>query len=219
MTRPGEQQAGTGTQRSHSSQLAHASSRKRLARDLSRNAARGGFTLFEMIVVLAVMAGALAMSWPAMARMYAHHRIRQSADLVQVRLMSARVHAVDTGLTYQFRFEPGGQRFIVVPFELDPSVAGGGQQTVMKHSGRLPAAVHFDGNSSGNSGGQQVPDELLAGLPDLENYTGVSWSPPILFFTDGTAMPVELKLRDTKNQAMRIAVRAMTGGVTISGVE
>src|SRR6476646_10768141 len=79
--------------------------------------ARPGYTLFELLVVVAILATAVALTWPALERFYLEHRVRQAGQLVQARLAGARVHAVDTGFDYQFRFEPDGQRFLVLPYD------------------------------------------------------------------------------------------------------
>ena len=52
--------------------------------------ARSGLTLFEMLLVIAVLAVAAGLSWPSIARIYALQQIREGAEMVQVRLASAR---------------------------------------------------------------------------------------------------------------------------------
>ncbi|MGE5192520.1 MAG: Tfp pilus assembly protein FimT/FimU [Deltaproteobacteria bacterium] len=69
---------------------------------------RGGFTLFELLIILAVLVTVVAVSWPALEQFHLQYQLRQGGALVQARMAGARVHAVDTGVDYQFRFEPGG---------------------------------------------------------------------------------------------------------------
>src|SRR5262245_9272864 len=76
-----------------------------------------GYTLFELLVVVAILATLVAPAWPALERFYLEYRVRQAGQLVQARLAGTRVHAVDTGFDYQFRFEPEGQRFLVLPYD------------------------------------------------------------------------------------------------------
>src|SRR5260370_35220797 len=75
-----------------------------------------GFTLFELLVVVAILATVVAVSWPALERFHLEYRVRQAGQLVQARLAGTRVHAIDTGYDYQFRFEPDAQRFLILPY-------------------------------------------------------------------------------------------------------
>jgi hypothetical protein len=85
-------------------------SRKRPVRALcpQHSSARRGFTLFD-----------LSIAWPSVNWMYRRQRLEQGAELVRARLGSARVNAVETGLVYQFRFEPGGRRFLILPYDAE----------------------------------------------------------------------------------------------------
>jgi hypothetical protein len=185
---------------------------------------RGAFTIFEMILVLAVLATIIGLLWPALDNLHTEYRLRQGGALVQARMAGARVHAVDWGVPYQFRYEPGGQRFLVLPFDQQllsgQSQATGSGRKPPRVAGTLPSAqASFDATGTGASAAQPVPAEWLAGLPDAENFSGVAWSAPILFYPDGSAGTARIVIRDTKSRIVTVSVRALTGSVSVSKIE
>ena len=178
---------------------------------------RRGFTILEMLLVLAVLLIAVGISWPAVQRSYESQQLRQAAEVVQVRMMAARVHALDTGIMYQFRYEPGGRRFLAVPCDQDPAAAGSIAEgtAIPKLAGMLPESVQFDSDIPSQQNLTHVAVADLSGLPDSDLYQGASWGPPIMFHPDGTASAAEVRLIDKQKQTLRLVVRPLTGGVTV----
>ena len=80
---------------------------------------RCGYTLLEMLMVLSVLVVMTAIVFPPLNRMYADHYLKRSVEEVRIKLTSTRIHALDSGVTYQFRFEPEGQHYLVIPYESD----------------------------------------------------------------------------------------------------
>jgi len=195
--------------------------------------ARRGFTLFELLIVLTILTTIVALSWPALERFYLEYRVRQAGQLVQARLAGTRVHAIDTGYDYQFRFEPEGQRFLVLPNDAQalaalqsaasPTASASGTTATVRIpriAGRLPSTTaHFDSTSTGGSTPQPIPAEWLTGIPDAEQFTSANWSAPLVFHADGSAATARVIIRDKKSRYVVVTVRSMTGGVTVSAIE
>jgi hypothetical protein len=147
------------------------------------------------------------------------YRLRQGGQLVQSRLSAARVHSIDSGFVYQFRYEPGGQRFLVLPYDQQALAAQpvAGKRGPTKIAGKLPSAkAKFD---SGGGGAQQVPGDWLSGIAAAGEFSGANWSAPILFYPDGTASPATLTIGDKKSQIVTISVRPLTGAIAVSKIE
>ena len=70
-----------------------------------------GYTLLEMIVVLAIVASFLAIALPAVFRPLTKAELRDAAQQVQAALLDARTRAVESGVAQEFRYEPGGRRY------------------------------------------------------------------------------------------------------------
>ncbi len=199
------------------------------------SAGHSGFTMIEMLLVLGVIAVIIAVAWPNVIRLTGQQRLLESGEKVRSLAASARIHAIESGLVYQFRYEPGGRRFVVIPFErefesVSPDARGTGSSTGLgrfsKAAGLLPEGVSFTaptlmGSTSTTpsaSGGQKIPGELFSGLPDAAKLEQASWSGPILFQSDGTGTDVSFELVDRRNQRVTLTVRGVTGAVTVSRI-
>lgn len=191
---------------------------------------RGGFTLVEVLLVLVILAIVAGIVWPLLDGAFSKNRIEKTAADVYSELASARNHAIETGLIYQFRFEPNGRRYLVIPYEQDAddlaAEEGGGNGAVRRPrvAGELPEGVLFSVEEDDAGGGLsemstgKISPELLSGLRDADELRDVNWSPPILFFTDGSSQSARFIVKDEKSQMMRFSVRELTGAVSLSRV-
>lgn len=198
---------------------------------------RPAFTLLEVILVLTILVVIAGLSWPQLLRYLRERTIREEAHSVRVELNRARIKAIDQGLTYQFRFEPDGQRFVVLPYDrpdigagssLDPATgtASTSQPTAIVPivSGQLPKSCRFDVPKVANptSGAEQrvwtekLPDEWLLLIPDGNALRETSWGPPIRFFADGSADDGAVTILDDDRRRIEISVRGFTGTVQAS---
>lgn len=201
-----------------------------------RVANRAGFTMLELLLVLGVVAVIVAIAWPNMLRLTSQQSLIDSSEKVRALAASSRVHAIDSGLVYQFRYEPGGRHFVAVPFErefetVNSNARGTGTQLgrFSKASGTLPEGVTFaapsltNPTSSGtsimaSSGGQKIAGTALTGLPDAGKLETVSWSGPVLFQPDGSSVDAMFDLVDKRNQRVTLSIRGVTGAISISRV-
>src|SRR5262245_36799164 len=108
-----------------------------------------GMTLLELLLVLTVLAVLAGLSAPYLQRYLAEQEIRENVSVLRTELSGARVKAADTGLIYQFRAQPDGQWFVVLPYESLNTAAGetaahpGAQGGTPLISGRLSESCRF----------------------------------------------------------------------------
>ena len=193
---------------------------------------RAGFTLLEMLLVVGVLAFVMGLSVPVILRLHGQHNLTQSAEKVRGIASGARVRAIESGLVYQFRWEPNGTHFIVVPFERqfesdNLSAKGPGHTEGVgrfsRVSGQLPKGILFGASMVGTgsnptvvTGNQQLSTTALDGLPNVGNLSSVSWSVPILFNPDGSAnTDAELLVTDLRHQSIALRVRGFTGSISM----
>jgi len=200
----------------------------------SRRVSRRGFTLMELLLVLAVLLLLAGIAAPALITAYDKHLFRQDVEEVRTRLARTRLHAVDTGVLYQFRFEPGGRRYLVVPLEIDsdaaPNATGTSNTSSLStrypmHAGLLREAMSFELIEDTDTAPPAMPDippvpeALLQGFPDATELAGVSWSPPIVFRPDGEAEEAAFFIVDDDKRSVRFHVRSLTGAVSVGDIQ
>lgn len=188
---------------------------------VARNARRG-FTLLELLLVLAVMAVIAGLSWPRMMRYMNENSLKENVEVVRRELAATRIRAIESGLSYQFRYEPAKQTFVILPFDRpevvasdDPAVTPTQVKTML---GKISEDCAFapPRNSQGRmEGGQRMDETWLALLKNGALYQDTIWSQPILFRPNGESQDASLTIQDSVGNTILLKVRGLTGGVTV----
>ena len=190
---------------------------------------RTGFTLLELLLVLGVLVVIASLSWPRMLRYIQENALKQNVETVRRELAATRIHAIDSGLTYQFRYEPAGQLFLVFPFDR-PNVQESEGTTASNQAvpapsarlktveGRLAPDFRFEHpteDTGQSTGAQRMNENWLSLLKNGALYTQTVWSPPILFRPNGESQDAQLVIQDKTGNTVRLTVRGLTGGVKV----
>ncbi|NOX57032.1 MAG: type II secretion system protein [Planctomycetes bacterium] len=186
-----------------------------------------GYTLFEVLLVLAVISAFAAIVWPPLLHLYSDYQLREAAEQVRMVLSKAHLRALDEGIIYQFRFEPEGQHYLILPYEADyaemasdDSETSPDEQTAcLQFSATLPDGMQFGEEEETDELFQPLSDDQLANLPDSRDLESVAWSAPVLFYPDGTAMDTKIRVRNSQERYVELRVRGLTGSVRISKVQ
>ena len=72
---------------------------------------RPGYTLVEILLVLAVLTLVAAVAWPELQKPFARRRLHWAADTVRTQWCQARCEAMKSGHVYAFRYVVRGDRF------------------------------------------------------------------------------------------------------------
>jgi len=142
---------------------------------------RQGYTLFEIIVVLAIIMVAGAVAVPTIRSMMADTPVKAAADQVKSRLAEARAKAMEEGKPYRFEVR-GDNTFRVGP---DDEFEG---PNVLDDT--LPRDVSFAQGGNNNQNGNGASSVVF--LPD-----GTATSDFDLPLSQQGATPVTLKLNKT----------------------
>jgi Tfp pilus assembly protein FimT len=176
--------------------------------------------LFELLLVLTLLVIVTGMIWPAVEGLIQRSQLAEAAEGVRTHFSRTRLWAIETGLIYQFQYEPGGRQFAIRPLEADAVTDASASPTTPgpTYSGQLPESMRFGGLDSQQNNGVQLMVESVSGFAIAGGSDATSWSPPILFVPDGTAIDATVNVLDSENRYVQLTVRGLTAVVKVSGV-
>jgi prepilin-type N-terminal cleavage/methylation domain-containing protein len=207
-----------------------------------------GFSLLELIIVLAILAMLLAMVWPSLRRPVMRSAAQQAARQLVKDLARARMAAIDSGQVMRFRFEPGGIRYKVEP----AAVSADSSETTRDMAGedenradmsdtegpfrfgfeaqlsddvvfRDPSAVGEEELPSGSTLAEMLQDERketeeVKPLIDREE-PDKALSTPVFFYPTGRAENAEFVLQGPDGYRVTIRLRGLTGAASTGPLE
>ncbi|MEZ6126030.1 MAG: prepilin-type N-terminal cleavage/methylation domain-containing protein [Planctomycetaceae bacterium] len=180
-----------------------------------------GFTLMEIVIVVAILVAVSAMVAPQLMSMVREGVVFRQADEVREVMSEARRYAIDTGIDYEFRYELNGPGVVVLPTETELNVDEDNQSTTTEKYMRLFLELAEDIQLSSGDPLQQpsetLPPERFGDL-NATDLASRSWSTPVLFRFDGTAEDFELKVSDPSLLTSIVSVRGLTGATRTSQV-
>jgi prepilin-type N-terminal cleavage/methylation domain-containing protein len=185
---------------------------------------RSAFSLIELLIVLALLAAVAAITTPTLISEMRNNQVFEAGETVREVLAESRKYAIDSGIDYEFRYEPGGQYFVVIPSEDEPSNANSMQDdssvaNYVSVSGELPE--NFQIRAMEDSAGESVeslPPETFGQLENALQLSQKTWSRPILFHFDGTAQDFQFRVSDDERRTVEISIRGLTGAIRLSQV-
>jgi prepilin-type N-terminal cleavage/methylation domain-containing protein len=181
---------------------------------------RRGYTLLELLLALAVLLVVAGVAWPMLLRMYAGEPLQRSAEEVRQLLTASRLRAIDDGVVYEFRYEPDGPKYALLPQQsaglaadesLTTPSGSAAESAALAEPLELPPGVRFGLSQAVSSG------TTLSVLPD-SRLSGGAWSDPILFHPDGSSIDATVDLVDDDGRSITITVRGLTGTADVSRI-
>jgi prepilin-type N-terminal cleavage/methylation domain-containing protein len=188
--------------------------------DLGR---RAGYTLIELLLVLAIIVVAAAAVTPSLRGVLRNAGLKAAANTVRAELTRAHVTAMKTGRTQVFQYELGGGKYKIQPWIGDDdaleSPTGDTSSAPVPsppaHSAAadktLSEGTKFTAGDALVESRSQRIDEELSG----SGGSGATWSRPILFYRDGSASDAFIIVGNDHQAGIRIDLRGMTGAVKI----
>lgn len=183
-----------------------------------RTRRRRGFTLLEIVLVMAIIVMFAAISFPAIEAMYADARLQGGSDSVRAAWSEAQAHAVNESRPYRFAVVPGKGNYRVAPDSAEFWNGDGGNPSsdsenpayVLEES--MPRGMVFP-EENGNVPKVSPNDSSLP-----EGSVGVGqWVTLATFLPDGTAQDdVEITLQYPGTRPIILRLRALTGTTTVS---
>lgn len=177
-------------------------------------AGAGGFTLLELLLAVAILAGMMAITWPSFARHLSRQNLHESADRIQSLAFYCRAYASSEVRRYRLTWEePHGNPKILVeaePYE-QPGVFEDATASWTRNVQLLDGVeVEWVQKKS------LAPDELLAlqtGLGDEEDIEEDAQWRWIEFRPDGTCDSASIWLLGSEQRRIVLDVTGVTADV------
>jgi prepilin-type N-terminal cleavage/methylation domain-containing protein len=188
-----------------------------------RATAPSGYTLTEMMIVLAVLATVAAIGWPALMRPWSRSRVQQAAQKWATQLLEARTRAVADSHVYRLRWRAGSGEFLIdtpseqaaVALAHDPQTAFdpllSTRPTPFHLAGILEEGVHFQ-----HDGSPTLLTSIDTHVPPSDDQ--IAWSDPIWFYPDGRTSNGRWKLVAADGYQIDVVLRGLTGTVRTGAV-
>ena len=172
----------------------------------TRPARRPGYTLMEMLVVVAVLLIIGGVVLPTLSGLTGDTKVKGAADAVKARLMEARLNAMEQGRPYVFSISPDGLKMRVAPDDaIEGEIGTDGQP--------LPTLVV----------NETLPSEITLKLGQTNNGTTPGTTADgntrvVTFQPDGTCAEdlATLYVQEGGGTGMVVTVRGLSGAVFLS---
>ncbi|MGD9634917.1 MAG: hypothetical protein AB7G28_04970 [Pirellulales bacterium] len=193
---------------------------------------RRGLTLFEILLVLALLVVIAGVMMPAISNSLTRARLTSGGELVRAAWGKARLAAMQAGEPYVFRYEQGGSRYQIVQLAALTAENAGDLNTLPPLSdedeeyaeadmlrlakSRLPTDIIFSQGQVAavpQMAGPAVTGTAAAGpasaSPAMKAEGG--WSQPIMFYPDGTTSDAAVLVANPDGETLRVTLRGLTG--------
>jgi prepilin-type N-terminal cleavage/methylation domain-containing protein len=175
-----------------------------------------GYTLFEVMLVMAVLVLLGTIALPSLDAMYADSRLSAGVDGVRSAMAQARNQAMEEGRPYRLAVIPGKGNYRIGPDSPDYWSGGDGPAAsdpngaAPVHEDALPQGVTFttDPNQGAPEPGEDTALAPGSASPD-------QWATVMVFLPDGSAQDdVQMTFRARAANPVVLRVRALTGVIT-----
>jgi prepilin-type N-terminal cleavage/methylation domain-containing protein len=181
---------------------------------------RRGFTLFEIILVMAILVILVAVSYPSIDSLRDYYSLQGSADKVRSSWAEARTRAMEEGRPYRFSVVYGKGNFRVAPDSADywagdvPAPPDPNNPPLVS-SDSIPKPIRF--RRADSPPDENDEDSVLP--PDSVGMN--QWSTLAVFLPDGTARDdasVALAA-GSRSRPLVVRLRGLTGSTSVRPLE
>ncbi len=176
---------------------------------------RAGYTLFEVVLVVTLVAILAALGYPTLDTAYNGMKVQSAADAVRSAWAEAKAHAINDGRAYRFAYYPGKGNYRVAPDSAD-FWAGAAGDTASSDQGQDPPLVLEDALPRRLIFGGPGDGDLGESFVDPGSIAPASWTIGAVFLPDGTVRDdTQLTVSLIQGPSLTLRMRSLTGVVTV----
>lgn len=134
---------------------------------MSRRPCSRGFTLVELVIVLAILAAITSLAWPNLRRMSAKGQLQEAARQLRLAVAQARLSAIETGEVRLLRYQPETGNYQVISPQTGNESGGEAteENSLPEDSSSLSASEDALSTESGGWDDSEDPEETAERLP------------------------------------------------------
>lgn len=180
----------------------------------------GGFTLFELLLVLSLLVVLGGLVAPMLSGAFTQSKLNSAADDIQSAWSEARLMAIQGGSPMAFRCLLGGPEFETKPYhfgieETETQVRPDDERTQPNEeeverdsnqaSGKLADGLMFSEAAAASALDSTDPG-TQSSMRD-----GAGWSVPIIFYPDGQSSDALVRIAHEEGRGVAVTLRGLTG--------
>jgi Tfp pilus assembly protein FimT len=163
-------------------------------------ATRRAYTLFEIMLVLAIIVAMGAIAAPIFHKSFEIERLRKASDALRTAWAKTRVEAMSTGVTHIFRSQYGTNQYVIAVWDNGESATEASSNTIVsERQGHLPEGIIF------------YAAEKAAEVQDGQTGQGEGMAPDLFFYPDGTTSTAQVLLANQIDRFVKVGIRGLTG--------
>jgi prepilin-type N-terminal cleavage/methylation domain-containing protein len=167
---------------------------------------RAGFTLLEILLVLAIIVAISSVAAMIVKTAYQGQRLQAAADRVRYALNQTRYLAMSSGQTYVVRFAIGGNEAVTGQWESDAA----GDTPAAPVGGKI---VLSEGMSFSNGGARDMRTPTSGNVADFSQSGGSSsgGQVDVFYYPDGSSSEATIVVANREKREIGVAVHGLTG--------
>lgn len=191
-----------------------------------------GFTLFELLLVLTILAILASTAIPAVENIMGRQRLRGAADEIRLAWDGARLKAMRTGQAQIFECQTDSNTYTIEPLILHDDqnnigtggtlmVGGVAVQADNSNSGMTTSVANTSSSSAKNIDeslkfascvvGSDMRAYAMAQSGESGQVTLQTINQSVIFYPDGSSSTAEIRIQNERGDSVGVQVRGLTG--------